>query len=158
MRAATDTPRRAPWLLRAGCALGLLTLLGGPTPGAVGACGGDELDEPADLQAYCTERDQLVCVRRSLRGELSHAERDDCRRLAIAQCQDRFWLPECEPTRREARACLNALRSFDTLETREDEIEECSPSELCGIHVPDAGLPRDAAAADPDGGLESEGN
>jgi hypothetical protein len=149
---------RPAWLIRAGCAAGLLGLLGGPTPGAVGACGGDDLDEPADLQDYCTERDQLVCVRRSLRGELSHAERDDCRRLAIAQCQDRFWLPQCQPTRREARACLNALRSLDTLDTREDEIEECSPSKLCGIHVPDAGTPREPAAGEPDGGLESEGN
>jgi hypothetical protein len=158
MRAASRACRRAPWLLRACFAVGLMALLGGPTPGAVGACGGDQLDEPADLQAYCTERDQLVCVRRSLRKELSYAERDDCRRLAIAQCPDRFWLPECQPTRRQARACLNALRSFDTLHTREDEIEECSPSRLCGIYVPDAGTPRDAAATDLDGGLESEGN
>jgi hypothetical protein len=147
-----------PWFVRAACAAGLLALLGGPTPGAVGACGSDELDEPADLQEYCTERDQLVCVRRSLRGEISHAERDDCRRLAVAQCQDRFWVSGCEPTRREARACLNALSSFDTLDTREDEIEECSLSELCGIYVPDAGTPRDAAVGDPDGGPESEGN
>jgi len=148
---------RPPWFVRATCAAGLLALLGGPTPGAVGACGSDELDEPADLQEYCAERDQLVCVRMSLRGEISHAERDDCRRLAIAQCQDRFWLADCEPTRRQARACLNALRSFDTLDTREDQIDECSLSKLCGIRVPDAGTPRDTAG-DTDGGLESEGN
>jgi hypothetical protein len=149
---------RAPWFIRAGCAAALVVLLGGPTPGAVGSCGSDDLDNPADLEAYCTERDQLVCVRRSLRGELSQVERDDCRRLAIAQCQDRFWLQGCEPTRRQARACLNALRSFDTLDTREDKIEECSISTLCGIRIVDAGTPRDAAAGDPDGGLESEGN
>jgi hypothetical protein len=118
-------------LARAGmCAL-LLLVLGGPTPGAVGACGGDELDGEADLDSYCAEREQLVCVRQALRREISTGARDDCRRRAIADCMNRSWAPDCRPTERQTRACLNALSSTDTLDTPEDELEECQSEALC---------------------------
>ena len=48
-------------------AFALLVLCTAPTPGANGGCGGDDLDDPADVRAYCAEREQLVCVRRYLR-------------------------------------------------------------------------------------------
>jgi hypothetical protein len=159
---ARPVAARVPALLsRVGAAAALIALLAGPTPGAVGSCGGDDLDQTADLREYCQTRDELVCVRRSLRKEITHEERDDCRREAIARCQDRFWLPQCEPTRRQARACINALQSLDTLETPEDRITECSPSQLCGIPVPDAPDEPDAPNApidDPDSGAEAESN
>ena len=121
MRLAT---RALAWTL-------LAVLLGGPTPGAVGSCGGEDLSETADLASYCVEREDLVCVRRGARGELSLQGVDKCRRAAREVCARRWWSPECRPTEREARACLNALRSRDTLSTPEDEIDECRVSALC---------------------------
>lgn len=114
----------------AGCSL-LVLLLSGPTSGAVGSCGGDELGDEADLESYCTEREELVCVRQSLRREITIGERDDCRRQARIDCRNRSWAPDCHPTERQTRACLNALSSLDTLETPEDELEECSSNALC---------------------------
>jgi hypothetical protein len=113
---------------------GLILLLGGPTPGAVGSCGGDELGGEADVRAYCTEREQLICVRRSLRREITPGQSDDCRREAIQICKARAWAPACRPTERVARACLNALRSLDTVKTPEDRIKECRTSSLCSLH------------------------
>ena len=113
------------------CAL-LFLVLGGPTPGAVGSCGSDELDRPADFQSYCLEREQLICVRRGMRREISIAEQHDCRWDAIDFCEAvSDWSPRCQPSERITRACLNALRSLDTLETPEDELEECDDEALC---------------------------
>jgi hypothetical protein len=126
----------------AGCALVLL--LGGPAPGADGACsGGPNLDRAADLETYCKQRDQLVCVRRGLRKELTLGQTNDCRRTAIQQCELRSWSPGCMPTERQTRACLNALRSLDTLQTHEDQIAECNRKVLCT-----APIVRDAGSAD----------
>lgn len=128
-------------LLQACAGLMLLLGLAAPTPGAVGSCGGDRsLDELANLDRYCKEREQLVCVRRGLRKEISLAKTNDCRRTAIKQCELRSWSPGCAPTQRQTRACLNALRSIDTLQTPEDQISECNARALCTAHaVPDAG-------------------
>jgi hypothetical protein len=116
----------------------LALLISAPTPGAVGSCGSDELSGQADLVAYCTEREELICVRRYERGDLvSVGDRDDCRREEIARCERRFWAPGCAPTKREANACLNALRSRDTLSTKEDELEECQREALCTARPPD---------------------
>jgi len=109
----------------------LFLVLAGPTPGAVGSCGGDELDRDADLDSYCAEREQLVCVRQALRREITSGQRDDCRREAIADCRNRSWAPRCQPTERQTQACLNALRSLDTLNTPDDELEECQTDALC---------------------------
>ena len=121
--------------------MALVLLLAAPGPGAVGSCsGGTNLDRVADLESYCKEREQLVCVRRGLRKELSQGQTNDCRRTAIAQCELRSWSPGCQPTQRQARACLNALRSTDTLHTSEDRIAECKAKALCTAHAaPDAG-------------------
>jgi hypothetical protein len=112
------------------CAL-LFALLTGPTSGATGSCGGDELDREADLEEYCQQREQYVCVRQQLRREITVGERDDCRRQGIADCRNRSWAPRCRPTERQTRACLNALASLDTLDTPEDELEECQTEALC---------------------------
>jgi hypothetical protein len=114
----------------AACTL-LFTLLCGPTPGAVGSCGSDELAREADLESYCAQREQLVCVRQSLRREITIVERDECRRQAIMDCHNRSWAPRCQPTERQTQACLNALSSTDTLNTPEDELEECQTKALC---------------------------
>jgi len=120
------------WMRRlAACMLVCLVL--GPTPGSVGSCGGDPLDGPADLESYCKEREQLICVRRAMREKLPNVTRDNCRYDAIELCSSRFWKPGCAPTEREARACLNALRSFDTLQTPEDKIDECKTDALCKL-------------------------
>jgi hypothetical protein len=133
------------WKLRPGRAalcVGLFAVLAGPTPGAVGSCGGDELDRPADFESYCLERGQLVCVRRGLRREIPLVEEHACRREAIAFCESvSDWSPRCRPTERVTSACLTALRSLDTLETPESEIEECRSEALCS-----------AAPMPPDGG------
>lgn len=116
-------------------------LISAPTPGAVGSCGSDELSGTADLVAYCTEREELICVRRHRRREISLAEQDTCRREQIARCSQRFWAPGCAPTKRQANACLNALRSLDTLGTKETEIDECQSEALCTAQIPvDAGV------------------
>ena len=112
------------------CAL-LFGLLTGPTSGAVGSCGSDELDREADLESYCAMREELVCVRRQLRREITIGEQDDCRRQARVDCQNRAWAPSCQPTERQTRACINALSSLDTLDTPEDELEECQREALC---------------------------
>lgn len=156
----------------------LLLLLGAPTPGAVGSCGGDsELDELAELQPYCEEREELTCVRMALRRELSVVERDDCRRCALdfdglsnerkrecldpetkwnedraqpfVPCDRRFWPADCRPTVRQTNACLNALRSRDTLETAESSIHECNTKALCTVRLP-------STPALYDGGAEGE--
>ena len=121
---------------------------------------GDDLDGFADIQRYCSQREQLVCVRRNLRKEITNGQRDDCRRAALKQCASRSWAPECHPTEREARACINALSDLDTLKTPEDEIHECSTKALCTLHyVPSTGgnkpgtsITSDAGTADEDGG------
>ncbi len=115
---------------RALAAAALLLLLGGPTPGAVGSCD-DDVDGFADLTEYCKEREELICVRRALRKELSTEQRDDCRREAMDACDRRFWAPDCRPTNRQAQACLNALRSTETVQTPEDELKECNTEALC---------------------------
>ena len=126
MTRAAISKRR--WL--AGVAL--FVLLGGPTPGAVGRCSGDEkLDQVANPETYCEQRDQLICVRRELRQELSLAKTIECRRTAIANCQARSFAPGCRPTERQVRACISALRSLDTLHTPDDEIAECNVKALC---------------------------
>jgi hypothetical protein len=109
-----------------------------PAPGAVGSCEGDASGEPADFRDYCEQREQLVCVRRFLRREITERERDLCRWEAIDTCQRRAFPPDCQPTRREAQTCLNALSSLDTLHTQESELRDCSLQALCD-------LPRSAA-------------
>jgi len=115
----------------------LAALISAPTPGAVGSCGSDDLSGTADLVSYCSEREELICVRRFERREISVIERDDCRRAEIARCERRFWAPGCAPTKREANACLNALRSLDTLETPEGELDECQREALCTARMPE---------------------
>jgi hypothetical protein len=135
-------------MLRLLLAAALLVLCMAPTPGAVGGCGGDELDEPADVREYCAEREQLVCVRRYLRNEFSARDRDTCRYDAIERCMSRAFPDDCRPTQRVANACLNALASFDTIEIEEGSIEECSARALCsaiydvepGANPSDAGV------------------
>jgi len=117
-----------------------------PTPGSVGACGGDDLDGPADFQSYCRTREQLGCVRRFLRKEITEAERDACRWDAVDTCKQRSFPRECQPSRREAQACLNALSSFDTLRTKENKLPECNTQALCTA-TPDE--PVDAGAFGP---------
>lgn len=134
---------RAPAMLRrsASCAA-LFLLLGGPTPGAVGSCGDDELARPAEFKSYCLEREQLICVRRGMRREISTAAEHECRWDAIAFCDAvDDWNPRCHPTERVTRACLNALRSLDTLQTPEHELEECGSEALCTVSQRDAGGP-----------------
>ena len=120
---------------RMGIGAALLFLLGGPTPGAVGACEGDDSGDFADIVDYCQEREELICVRRALRKELSTEERDDCRREVIDLCERRAWSADCRPTNRQADACLNALRSMDTLDTPEDELDECKTKALCTVRT-----------------------
>jgi hypothetical protein len=137
----------------------LLLLIAAPTPGAVGSCGSDDdgLDQTADLEAYCSERGQLICVRAYERGDLSLVARDNCRREAIAACERRTFLPGCRPTQRAANACLNALHSRSTLDQMVDEIDECT--RLCplqneaprSIDTPTGDRPSDAGTA-ADGG------
>jgi hypothetical protein len=89
----------------------------------------------AELGPYCEEREQLICWRRYLRGELEGGEREvnECRAAAISQCQNRYWPPDCQPTERQTGACLNALSSYDTLDTPESDIPECSVQTLCRV-------------------------
>jgi len=158
-------------------ALALCALLGGPTPGAVGSCSGDsELSQLAEIEPYCEEREELTCIRMSLRQELSVAERDDCRRCALdfdnlsdqrkrecldpdtpwnrdrdfdfVPCSRRFWPADCRPTTRQTQACLNALRSMDTLDTPESSIRECNTSALCTAKPAETPDLYDAGAAE----------
>lgn len=117
----------------------LVALLAAPTPGAVGSCNGDGLEGFADLESYCTEREELICVRKYYRREFTKDESDDCRLEVRELCSRRFWPAECRPTRRVAEACLNALRSRDTLQTPVEEIDECEVDTLCTISRADAG-------------------
>jgi hypothetical protein len=114
----------------------LLMLLGwlmlcAPTPGSVGSCGTDPLDDSADFSSYCQQREQLVCVRRNLRKEITDAATEECRWDAIDTCARSSFPSDCRPSRRETDACLNALASFDTLHTKEADIPECKPERLC---------------------------
>ena len=122
-------------LARGAALLALALLIAAPTPGAVGSCGGDELTSQADVVSYCQEREQLVCERKRRRGELDDDGAQLCRHDVIELCAKRFWPNDCRPTQRVARACLNALRSLDTLDTKESEIEECKAKSLCSIQA-----------------------
>lgn len=122
----------------------LVPVLSGPAPGAVGGCGcgDDPLDAPADLEAYCIEREQLVCVREFERGTGSVLDRDDCRRAVVEVCANRSFPRGCEPSQREAQACLNALHSRSTLDRRADQLRECR--DLCNFDAAlqaDGGVP-----------------
>lgn len=117
-------------VLRLCAALGLLLLLGGPTPGAVGSCG-DDLSGFADPDEFCRAREDLTCIRRSLRGDLTEEGRDTCRRQVEALCAQRTFAPDCRPTRRQAEACLNALRARSTVDIKESELDECNTRALC---------------------------
>jgi hypothetical protein len=118
-------------------------LIAAPTPGSVGSCGADKLDDSADFSSYCQQREQLGCVRRFLRNEITAATRDQCRWDAIDACARSAFPSDCRPTRRETDACLNALSSFDTLKTQEDAIPECDQKALCHAtpsEQPDSGV------------------
>ncbi len=131
-----------------GCiALGALVwcFIVAPTPGAVGSCGESDLSGPIEFNYYCRNREELACVRRYLRKELTERERDMCRWDAYDACKRRDFPSTCHPTKRAAEACLNALRSFDTLETKEEDLEECDTDALCRVtpsEDPDGGGPR----------------
>jgi hypothetical protein len=116
--------------------LGLFVLwlaISAPTPGSVGSCSGDRLDRPADLSQYCQQREQLICVRRFLRKEITAAARDACRWSGIDLCAQRSFAKDCQPTQRQADACLNALASFDTLHTPDDQVADCNTKALCNV-------------------------
>jgi hypothetical protein len=126
-----------------------------PTPGAVGSCGRDDLAEPAEFSSYCQEREQLICTRKYLRKEITAEARDICRWDAIDACERRAFPRDCRPTRRETEACLRALSSFDTLETKESELSECSRSALCKATPSEDESGANATNADvADGGAE----
>ena len=126
---------RVTTLPRALMLLGVSLLIAAPTPGAVGSCGGDELSGEADVIPYCQEREQLICERRRRRGTLDDDGAQLCRHEVIELCAKRFWPNDCRPTQRVARACLNALRSLDTLDMKESDIEECKAKSLCSIQA-----------------------
>jgi hypothetical protein len=133
--------RAARWLLLAF----VWSMLVAPTPGAVGGCDEGDLGDPVDFSYYCRNREELACVRRFLRREITERERDDCRLDAVAACRRRAFPSDCHPSRRAAEACLNALRSLDTLETQEDELDECNTGALCKAtpsELGDGGLTR----------------
>ena len=109
----------------------IASLASAATPGSVGSCGSDHLDESADFDSYCQQRAELECTRRYLRKEITAATRDDCRWKGIDLCQVSMFPADCRPTRRVTQACLNALASFDTLETKEANIAECNAKVLC---------------------------
>lgn len=137
-------------LLRVVLALGLVLLLGGPTPGAVGSCGDDSAPF-ADLRMYCETRELLSCERRRLRGEFETSPRDPqaekdafdgCLLDATLGCASRFWAPGCRPTTRQANACIAALQSYDTLDVEESELPECKVGALCTVNMlSDGGTP-----------------
>jgi hypothetical protein len=107
-------------------------LIVAPTPGAVGSCGGkDELAEPTDFMSYCQKREELICTRRYLRKEITAETRDACRWDGVDACARRAFPPDCRPTRRQSEACLNALASFDTIDTPETALPECKQKALC---------------------------
>jgi len=113
-----------------------------PTPGAVGSCDDADLEAPAEFAYYCRNREELTCVRRYLRKEITERERDSCRWAAVDNCKRRAFPSDCRPTKRAAEACLNALRSFDTLEIKERSLVECDSDALCRVtpsEDPDAG-------------------
>jgi len=111
----------------------LWLLLVGPAPGAVGSCGGDDLTGEAELIPYCQEREELICERKRRRGELTDEGAQTCRHEVRELCEHRFFPNECRPTERVAQACLNALRSLDTVKTKEKDIPECRVKALCAI-------------------------
>jgi hypothetical protein len=130
--------KRMTWLLAAGW-----FLLSGTTPGAVGSCGDDKGTRPADFTSYCQQHDELICTRRFLRKEITSEAYDSCRWDAVDACARRAFPSGCNPTQREADACLRALASFDTLNTPDTEIAECQVKALCKAtpsEQPDAGI------------------
>lgn len=132
--------------------LGWMTIAA-PTPGAVGSCGSDDLAAPADFSDYCEQREQLLCTRKFLRKEITAETRDLCRWDAIDACERRAFPADCTPSRRETEACLRALSSFDTLETPESELSECSRSALCkATPSEDEESPGNNTTAEADGG------
>ena len=104
----------------------------GPTPGAVGSCEDEDLSEPVEFSYYCRNREELHCVREFLRKNITERERDKCRWDAQDSCRRRTFPSDCQPTKRTAEGCLNALRSLDTLDMKDGEIEECDTELLCG--------------------------
>jgi len=139
--------------LPVGCGLGVL-LLSATTPGAVGSCNGDDaLSRTAEFHSYCEQREQLLCIRRFLREEITAEARDLCLWDALDACAQRAFPAGCEPTQREADACVRALSALDTVNTPDDQIDEC---QLCGSEsetgIADVAQPSVATAAGAGGG------
>jgi hypothetical protein len=127
----------------------LSILIMAPTPGSVGSCGDDKLDDSADFKSYCEQREQLNCTRRYLRKEITAQTRDECRWDAIDACARSAFPSDCQPTKRETQACLNALASFDTLQTKEQDLPECKKQALC------TATPSEQRDAGSEGGVEN---
>ena len=131
----------------------LFLALGGPSPGAVGACDGEVAT--IDPEQFCVNRGARQCDRDRARamGELPPApapcpdnpdtplnEADPatcawlyCRDQLRTRCSGTTDWSDCAPppSVATANACLFALESFDRLNEPTGAIPECRPEVIC---------------------------
>ena len=160
-----------PTTLRRALAGALLLLgLGGPSPGAVGSCGGEL--STVDAVQFCANRRVAECNRGRARGDAQAAPptpcADDpatpeneadpticnwryCLEQVPSRCSMASWAG-CNPppSQAVAEACLLALTSFDRLAQPTAEIAECNIEIICpsGAGLSEALVEDDASSSD----------
>lgn len=107
----------------------LFVVLGGPAPGATGACG-EELEAP-DFLTYCYARKGYECDRARARGELDEPQWRTCRGAVPSMCDAGSWPGDCFPTSASTNACLNALTDIGRLTTPTNLLPECTTDAVC---------------------------
>lgn len=142
----------------------LFLALGGPSPGAVGACDGDI--STVDADQFCANRKARECNRGRARGELPAAPApctDDpvtpvnesevqvcawqyCLGRVPSDCTGQTW-DRCAtpPSVATANACLSALENPDRVGEPTNAIPECSVDVIC----PAAGALREGLEEEP---------
>jgi len=129
----------------------LFLALGGPSPGAVGACEG-EISTVEPVQ-FCVNRKVRECNRDLARGVLPAAPtlctddpgtttvneadpgdcaREYCRSLVSTACNGQTW-DRCAPppSVATANACLSALEDVARVGEASSAIPECNPDVIC---------------------------
>ena len=142
--------RRIVW------AFGLFTVLGGPSPGAVGSC--SKTVPIADAYTFCIDEHEWICARDALRGDLLTAgDRATCMMMTTAAAQSAclnntvisrrteclsqvaehctgfiMWPSTCSPPNEiEAQSCIDALKAEARLNESSASIYECLDTTLC---------------------------
>jgi hypothetical protein len=78
--------------------------------------------DPADAEAFCTDRGFWLCRRDQFAGRVTDEQFLLCRDALAPMCAGAAWPGGCEPTTFEADACISLLQRGDLAALTNDEI------------------------------------